>query len=354
MSWREALAGQERRLSGKRMTVGFDGFADRIVRPLCPSDTPGEAAQPFPTIRAFGEYLIGKAEKSCSIELREQARQLGGNMPFLSRTAGGLGAAVQCIGMLGANGTVDPLFADMPCTLHSFAAPGESTCMEFDDGKILLSSDCTLPEDAWTLIERATGNRAQELLIESDLLALVNWSELSFAHDLWEHALTSLRAVPADKNRYVFFDLCDIARRSAAECDAVLRLIGRFSAYRTTVLSLNENEALLAGERLLNGEQALPEIAHRLRTQYAVDEVIVHTIRQTLLVTPRGMTVQDTRFVEHPRISTGAGDNFNGASCAALLLGLCDADRVEFANDFAHYYVKNGVNPSFAQLMIKK
>ena len=181
--------------------------------------------------------------------------------------------------MLGANGTVDPLFADMPCTLHSFAAPGESTCMEFDDGKILLSSDCTLPEDAWTLVERTTGNRAQELLTENDLLA---------------------------------------------------------------------------GERLLNGEQALPEIARKLRAQYAVDEVIVHTIRQTLLVTPWGITVQDTRFVENPRISTGAGDNFNGASCTALLLGLCDAERVEFANDFAHYCVKNGVNPSFAQLIIQK
>lgn len=111
----------------------------------------------------------------------------------------------------------------MRCNLHSFAASGESTCMEFDDGKILLSSDFTLPEDAWTL-----------------------------------------------------------------------------------------------------------------------------------LVTPRGITVQDARFVEHPRISTSAGDNFNGASHTALLLGLCDADRMEFANDFAHYYVKNGVNSSSAQLIIRK
>lgn len=354
MSWRETLSGQELRLSGKRMTVGFDGFADRIVRPLCSSNTLGEAAQPFPTIRAFGEYLIGKAEKSCSIELREQARQPGGNMPFLSRAAGGLGVSVQCIGMMGANGIVDPLFADMPCILHSFAAPGESTCMEFDDGKIFLSTDCTLQEDAWTLIERVTDNQAEKLLVENDLLALVNWSELSFAHSLWERVLKYLQAVPADKKCYVFFDLCDIARKSTMECDEVLRLLGQFSACRTTVLSLNENEALLAGERLLNGEQSLPEIACKLRIQYAVDEVIVHTIRQTLLATPRGMTVRDTRFVEHPCISTGAGDNFNGALCTALLLGLLDRERVEFANDFAHYYVKNGVSPSFPQLMIEK
>ena len=90
MSWRDTLAGEMPNLSGKRMTVGFDGFIDRIVRPLRPADVSGEPAKPFATIREFGEYLIDKAEKSCSIELHEQARQLGGNMPFLSRAAGGL------------------------------------------------------------------------------------------------------------------------------------------------------------------------------------------------------------------------------------------------------------------------
>lgn len=354
MSWRDTLAGEMPNLSGKRMTVGFDGFIDRIVRPLRPADVSGEPAKPFATIREFGEYLIDKAEKSCSIELHEQARQLGGNMPFLSRAAGGLGISVNCIGMLGANGTVDPLFRNMPCALHSLASPGESTCMEFDDGKILLSSDCTLPDDAWKLVERATEGRAERFIRESDLLALVNWSELSFAHGLWERTLRCLQEVSSDKTRFAFFDLCDIARRSADECDAVLRLIGRFTEYRTTVLSLNENEARLAGKRLLEGETDCREIAHQLRRKYAIDEIIVHTIHETILETPRGIVTRNTDFVEHPRISTGAGDNFNGASCAALLMGLSDEERVEFANDFAHFYVANAINPTFEQMVSVK
>ena len=86
-------------------------------------DASGVPAAPFATIRDFGTFLTGKAEKSCSIELAVEARQLGGNLPFLSRAAGGLGLDVTCIGMLGERGNVDPLFAQMPCRLYSFALP---------------------------------------------------------------------------------------------------------------------------------------------------------------------------------------------------------------------------------------
>ena len=66
MSWREALRGREREIACKQLTVGFDGFADTIVRPLMQPDAPGVPAAPFATIRDFGTFLTGKAEKSCS------------------------------------------------------------------------------------------------------------------------------------------------------------------------------------------------------------------------------------------------------------------------------------------------
>ncbi len=350
MSWQEALRGREQEIAAKKLTVGFDGFVDTIVRPLRQSAAAGTPAQPFRTIREFGEFLISKAEKSCSIELTVEARQLGGNLPFLSRAAGGLGLDVSCIGMLGALGAVEPLFADMPCTLYPYAQPGQSTCMEFDDGKVLLASDCALPSDAWTLALTATEGRAPALFQESDLLALVNWSELSFAHGLWKHVLEAVNAGLADKARFAFFDLCDVSRRPEAELDAVLHLIGDFSSYRTAVLSLNENEALVTAERLLGGETDPAEIAQAVRAAYGIDEVIVHTIRESILATPRGATRLATDFVKHPRISTGAGDNFNGAACFAAVMGMDDVDRLAFANAFAHFYISQGHNPSLQEL----
>lgn len=348
MSWREALRDRAADAASKRITVGFDGFVDTIVRPLRQSAAEGRAAQPFSTIREFGEFLIEKAEKSCSIELQTEARQLGGNLPYLSRAAGGLGLSVTCIGMLGV--PIDPLFAGMPCKLFSFSLPGQSTCMEFSDGKVLLAADCTLPDDAWRCVLEATENQAPALFQTADLIALVNWSELSFAHGLWEHTLESVRAAACDKSRYAYFDLCDITRRSTEALDAVLRIIGGFAACRTAILSLNENEALVTAARLLDGLQDPAAIAQALRARYQIDEVLIHTIRKTVLVTPRGVTEQPTHFVAQPCISTGAGDNFNGASCFAAVMGLCDEDRVAFANAFAHFYVSQGRNPTLEEL----
>ena len=131
MNWQGAL--NERVLTGKRITVGFDGFVDTIIKPLRHAAAAGTPAVPFGTIREFGEFLIGKAEKSCSIELEPVARRLGGNLPYLSCAAGRLGADVSCLGMLGQPGRPDPVFAKMPCKLYPFAPPGQSTCLEFGD-----------------------------------------------------------------------------------------------------------------------------------------------------------------------------------------------------------------------------
>ncbi|WP_298016394.1 hypothetical protein [uncultured Dysosmobacter sp.] len=351
MSWRERLRERAGEIGQKRLTVGFDGFADTIVRPLRQAPAPNIPPQPFETIREFGEYLAAKAEKSCSVELRSQGRQLGGNLPFLSRAAGQMGLDVSCIGMLGDPGAPDPLFASMPCKLYPFAPPGQSTCMEFNDGKVLLSADCELPGDPWEIVLQATDGQAPGLFQDADLIALLNWSELSFAHRLWEKVLEVVRAASPDKTRFAFFDLCDVSRRSAGELDAVLRLIGAFSTLRTGILSLNENEALAAARQLLSPDITDPAaIASALRDTYAVDEVIVHTIRDTALVTPRGTVRLPTDFVAHPRISTGAGDHFNAASCFAAVMDFPDLERVEFANTFAHFYVSEGRTPQLSEL----
>lgn len=336
-------------MGSKRMVVGFDGFVDTIVRPLRRTATAEMPAEPFQTIAEFGAYLTGQAGKSCSVALSVESRRLGGNLPYLSRAAGRLGLDVTCVGMLGTP-EIDPVFAGMPCALHSFAPAGESTALEFQDGKVFLAADVTLPDTPWACVKRAVPN-AEALFGTADLIALVNWSELDFAHSLWTETFDrAIAPTPRDKSRFAFFDLCDCARRSPDELDAVLRLIGRFAQRRTAILSLNENEALLCGQRLLGGTYALDAIAEGLRVAYGVDEILIHTVRESLLVSARGLTRVPTIYVEHPVISTGAGDHFNGASCFAVLQGWDDASRVGFANRFASRYVETGITPTVQDL----
>lgn len=344
------LLARRAEIASKRMVVGFDGFADTIARVVKETKEEDHPETYFPTIRSFGEYLIARAEKSCSLELKVQARQLGGNLPYVSRAAGLLGLDVTCVGMLG-EGTLDPLFREMPCRLYSFAAPGESTCLEFQDGKVLLAPQYHLSADPWELVRSATGGMAGDLFAESDLLALLNWSELPFSQTLWERVYEeALADRPAQEGRWAFFDLCDCTRRSAREVEAVLALIGRFSEKRTAVLSLNENEALVTAEVLRLELRDLAGVGEALRERFGIAEVLIHTLRESLLCTPRGVARQATRFIRMPRISTGAGDHFNAAACLGALLGLTDEERLTLSNQFASLYVETGATPSLEDL----
>lgn len=339
---------QESEIAQKKLAVGFDGFIDTIARPLRVSDE----QIPFTTIREFGEYLCTKAEKSCSIELQIQAQQLGGNLPYLSQAAGKLGLSVTCIGMLGEAGSIAPPFAQMPCKMYSFAPAAQSTCLEFHDGKVLLSPTCTVPDTPWTLVQQATENKAADIFAQADIFALVNWSELTFAGELWEKVYTqAIASAACDKTRFAFFDLCDCSRKPAQELESVLTLIGKFAQYRTAVLSLNENEAFIIGAHLSKSSTDIEQIAQQIRQSYGIDEVLIHTIRQSLLASPRGLTTHTTDFVTHPVISTGAGDHFNAASCFGAVMHLTDKERLHFADCFASFYVASGHTPSFAEML---
>lgn len=339
-------------ISSKRVVVGFDGFVDtiaRVVRETAGEDHPESY---FPTIRSFGEYLIAQAEKSCSLELKIQARQLGGNLPYVSRAAGILGLDVTCIGMLGEDAP-DPLFQEMPCRLYSFAAPGESTCLEFQDGKVFLAPQYRLSAEPWQLVQKAAGGKAGELFADSDLMALLNWSELPFAQILWERVYQeSLADRPPQMDRWAFFDLCDCTRRSAGELEAVLVLIGRFAEKRRAVLSLNENEALVTARAIRLEAEDLAGVGEALRKRFGITEVLIHTLRESLLCTPRGVSRKDTRYVPEPKISTGAGDHFNAAACLGAVLGLSDEERLILSNRFSSLYVETGRTPLLEDLGI--
>ena len=342
----EKLQGNGKVLSEKKMAVGFDGFIDTTVRPIYKVATQESEAELFKTISDFADFLKSKANKSCSVELQVESTSLGGNLAFISKAAGTLGVDVECVGMLGQTGTVDEAFKPLPCKLHSFAPPGTSTCLEFDDGKILLAPTYELEGNPWDMVLEATKGEVIEIFSEADLVALVNWSELSFSQFLWSETYEKVFSnQPMDKEKYILFDLCDISRKSKKEIEDILNLIGEFAKKRTAVLSLNENEALVIGENIYGGLSNPEGIAKNLREDYQMDEIVVHGVKFSLMLTERGMVMEDTIFVEKPVKTTGAGDHYNGALAAGLLMGLEDEERVELAHVVVNHYIRTGHSP---------
>lgn len=336
----------------KSLVVGFDGFIDTITRPLLRAAGPGHAAEYYPDIPSLGLALQHQGGKSCSIQLEPVQKRPGGNAPLLAAGAVGLGMEVSCIGLLG-RGTPHPLFAErLAATLYPYAEPGESTAMEFSDGKVFFAADVTLERPAWELIVQATGGRAAEIIAGADGLAIVNWSELGFAPRLWQDVLEqALLPAPANRGRTVLFDLSDCTRKRPGEIEQVLELMGRYSARRRTLLSLNANEAGVVARRVLKTDiEDHTGIAHRLRQRYGIDAVLVHSREQNTYVTPAGEQRHKNQVIAEPCISTGAGDHYNAAVCYACANGYTDADTLAFAAKFVGRYLQTGATPKLAEL----
>ena len=342
----EKLQKEGAKLSEKKMVVGFDGFIDTTARPIFKVATKETEAKYFETISDFADFLKSKANKSCSVELKVESKSVGGNLAFITMAAATLGVSVESIGMLGEIGSVDETFKQLPCTLHAFAPPGTSTCLEFDDGKIMLAPTYELEDNPWDRVLKATGGKAVEIFSNADLVALVNWSELTFSQFLWNETYQKAFChQPEDKSKYILFDLCDISRKNEKEVGSVLELIGRFARKRTAVLSLNENEALVIGELVYDGLKDAEKIAQNIKQSYGVDEIVIHGVKFSLLLTDRGLIVKDTLFVPKPVKTTGAGDHYNGALSTGLLLGLEDEEKVELVHLAANFYVRKGCSP---------
>ena len=322
----------------KKIVVGFDGFLDILAKPIAEKRNDGNRY--FATIDAFGKYLCGQAGKSCSIELDVTARKPGGNAPLLSIAAAALGMDVNCVGMMGWP-KPDALFAAMPFQTYTYLPPGESTALEFDDGKVFLAPSIPFLDDPWAKVDAAMQNRADEVFAQADIVALVNWSEIPFAHALWEAALAALLPYAADKEKHMLFDLCDCSRKLPADIEAVLKLIGRFSARRHSILSLNENECLNIGAKLFD-ESDCTTIATNIHKHFNVDEVVVHALKWSLVVNHQEQCCQQTIFVKKPVVSTGAGDNFNAAYAYGAAMKTTAKERLAFCHRFVHTYITSG------------
>jgi sugar/nucleoside kinase (ribokinase family) len=70
----------------------------------------------------------------------------------------------------------------------------------------------------------------------------------------------------------------------------------------------------------------------------------LHSAKEVAAFTNQDSVIIDTFFISDPKISTGAGDNFNAGFCAAQLLQLDLESSVILANAVSGYYVRTGTS----------
>lgn len=334
-----------------KVLVGIDGFIDKIQRPV-QSNVNGENVF-YPTLESFGQRINYAAGKSAQIELFSELIKLGGNAPILANSLASLGIKNTCLGTFGLP-KIRAVFDDIhkDCQLISLGEPAETTALEFDDGKLILSELSTFKDLTWDKIKEIVPlSRLKQICTEVSLIALVDWCNLPHATAIWKGILEDIVKPGLPNKPKVFFDLADPTKKSDEEIEEIVNLIKDFGNYSEVSLGLNENEALRVFQALNEKTDGnLEHIGKSLIKQLQINHLLIHPIDSCLLFTSDSHFSLKGRLVKKPKLTTGGGDNFNAGFIFGLLNNYSLKESMTLAMANSGAYVLSGESPDITEL----
>ena len=352
------------RAAATPVLVGFDGFVDSIID-VVERRSDAEHYEAVETIARFAQKIAAASGQSGNYELVVTLQKLGGNGPIMANALLAAGLPVTYIGALGLpepHAVFDEFAA--AAEVHSIAQPGMTDALEFSDGKLMLGKIQHLGEITQSAIDAAVGrDRYVGIVAESALLAMVNWTMLPSMNTIWETLLDEVLPRVA-RPPLVFVDLADPEKRTREDLAAAMALLTRLGRRADVVLGLNLKESRQAVEVLgLGGstnaehdEDLIELTAASIRDELAIRGVVVHP-RHAAAAAVRDVSgdVQTATFLgpftSEPKLSTGAGDNFNAGFCLGLLAGLPVEQALAAGTGTSGFYVREARSPRLEELV---
>ncbi len=348
MEYSKQFTEKKQLIQSKTVCVGFDGFIDYIIRPV-ESRKDEDTCTYFPTIDKFGEKITSLAGRSGNVELIITNTDFGGCGPHYANGLANMGVGCTCIGALGYPEKNSVFNLNENCKTVTVSEPGYSYVFEFGDGKIIMSDIEKISRLRWSdLIERISIDEMVSYFEDADIITLVNWSYLVHFHEIYEKFLETVMPRLKKKDRKIYIDIADCAKRQPEEIKAALKMFGKYSAYAPTYLGLNKSEAMVMHSVLCEGEYvgSLP-IARAIKEYSGIGTVIIHPVDSSAAVYDGGEVEVPGILCEKPKKTTGGGDNFNSGFCAGLLGELDIKSCLISGMTTSYLYVKNGKCNSF-------
>ncbi len=347
------------RLADQPVTIGFDGFVDAIIDVVDKRRGVDEYT-PVKTIEQFSRRIADAAGFSANYELVVKRQKLGGNGPIMANALVEFGLPVTYIGALG-RPELHPVFRDFAgrAECHSVSEPGYTDCLEFTDGKLMFGKHASLRDVNPAEIDAVIGAAGfARIVSDCRLLGMVNWTMLTGASDIWRRLVDDV--LPRTTRRQLLFiDLCDPEKRTTEDLTGALDLLGEMQAHADVVLGVNLRESVQVA-RVLDIDPTddpagmLADLAAAIRESLAIHGVVVHPRHSAAAAIRAGEGVEtghvSAAFTRTPRLSTGAGDNFNAGFCVGLLADLPVAECVALANAASGFYVREARSGSLDEI----
>lgn len=341
----------------KKSFIGFDGYIDKIQK-VVKTRTKNEVVF-YPTLKEFGDRIVLAAGKSGQVEIVTQEIKIGGNAPIMANSMGALGVHNICLGNAGYP-TIIPEFENLHKNVKmlSIGAPGESSALEFNDGKMIMSDLTPFTTLNWKHVKKTIGlDTLIENMEKCSVLALVGWCNPEHATDVWKGILKEV--MPAsDKKDLILFDTADPTKKSKEDLLEVLDVINKFSAYGKVVLGINENETNKLYNILIsdigNGfdeDISLESKGSIIFSKMSIDGLLIHPTDRSIMINNEGVVSLDGHIIQEPKISTGGGDNLNAGFCLGHILGYSLKESMIIAMATSGAYVKNGESPDIPTLV---
>lgn len=360
---KQAAAGLRRFADAAKDTpvlVGFDGFVDSIIQ-VVDKRTALDQYDAIPTIGRFGEKISAAAGQSSNFELITTLEKLGGNGPIMANALAAAGLGVTYIGSLGLP-DLHPAFHDFAkiANVHSVANPGFTDALEFTDGKLMLGKYQALADLNYNAIENVMGaDTFKQVVASSRLIGMVNWTMLPQLESVWQKMHDDTLANDSGERKLVFIDLADPEKRTREDIARALKLIAKLNAHADVILGMNLSESSQVADVLGvsiegNPEDAIESTCVALCEKLDIYGTVVHPRKSAAAAIRKGDSIESGRyfgpFTAKPKLSTGAGDNFNAGFCLGQLAGLDVLQSICCGTHTSGFYVRNAHSPSLPDL----
>lgn len=179
---------------------------------------------------------------------------------------------------------------------------------------------------------------------------------LPYMTEVWNGLIDEIIPnISNNHDKYIFFDLADPENRLKNDILEALSVIKKFSNKFKVILGLNEKEAYEIGEVLDISSTAdklpLDTLVKSIAQKLDIYCLVVHPIKEAYAVCDGKLYHTIGPYEPNPKLTTGAGDNFNAGFCFGQVLGLSVQLSLLLGVATSGYYVRNSKSPTLEDII---